>query len=111
MTMLASQPKMPPTMIIRIQVSIAFLLFVAAPLDAGRLPASKTRDARILFRQRNAMSSVGSATNMKRAPHHTGGALPNRRGDGRSIALLALVLVAVMLDARDPEARHAGAVD
>ena len=32
----------------------SFLLFVATPLNAGRLPASETHDAGMLFRQSNA---------------------------------------------------------
>ena len=49
---------------------------------------------------------------MKKAPPSFGGALVLvLLGTDLSVALLALVLISVMLDSRDPEAGHAAAVD
>src|SRR6266498_1405343 len=69
-----------------------------AALHSAPVPAPQTRDAPRLFRIRKGLSRSWVKLLPGPLPH------PAR---GRSIALLALVLVAVMLDSGNSQARHA----
>src|SRR5258705_1557773 len=107
MIRLASHPKTPPTIITIIRFIRALLSF-SRHRHAAAIPASRRamRDCCSGFGwERPAIWSIlGSAGRW-----NTGRI--RARNERNSVALLALVLVAILLDSRDPEARHAAAID
>src|SRR5947209_13292729 len=98
MMRLASQPIMPPTISqMMIPAMSSSLLFSRPGAERAAATAPQTRDAPRLFRKRKDVSSFWLTAALG--------------GERASVALLALVLVAVLLDARDAKAGHAAAVD
>src|SRR5437667_8075626 len=97
MIRLASQPMMPPT--------ISQMMIPA--MSASFLFSRPGTDARPVRHRRRAMRRGCSGNGRTCLVSQ----LTRTLGGERSVALLALVLVAVLLDARDAEAGHAAAVD
>src|SRR5438270_7278128 len=103
MIRLASQPQTPPTISqMIIPISVPPVCRSRPPFEGGGHLNITARDAQRLFRKRK--DSSRNLVNRR-------GSTPGESRRLGSVALLALVLVAILLDARDPQARHAAAID